>query len=126
MLKWLAAVAALAIVAAPEVVSASDIDDGVTEEQMFGVGSAGSLPPMPDCPKLTYVSFQEGTCLPTSSPLPQGTVALAIDAPCPVSGDLEMAFTTSSEMKTLLECILPKASETQIAVTDPSPRRWAA
>ncbi len=109
MFKWLAAVAAVVVVAVPGVAAASDINDGVTEEQMFGSGSAGSLSPMPDCPKLTYFSFEEGTCLPTSSPLPQGTVALATDGTCPVSEDLETAFTTSAEMKTLLECILPKA-----------------
>ncbi len=109
MFKWLAAVAAVVVVAVPGVAAASDINDGVTEEQMFGSGSAGSLSPMPDCPKLTYFSFEESTCLPTSSPLPQGTVALATDGTCPVSEDLETAFTTSAEMKTLLECILPKA-----------------
>ena len=78
---------------------------------MFGTGSAGSLTPTPDCPRLQFVTVQDDAyvCAPTSLPVPEGTVALSLDAPCPVSGNLETAFTQSSEMKTLLECILPIA-----------------
>ena len=78
---------------------------------MFGTGSAGSLTPTPDCPRLQFVTVQNDAyvCAPTSLPVPEGTVALSLDAPCPVSGNLETAFTQSNEMKTLLECILPIA-----------------
>jgi hypothetical protein len=130
MVRWFAVVAALGMLAVPGVASASDINDGITEEEMFGVGSAGSLAPLPDCPRSTYYSFEKGTCLPTSSPLPEGTVALATDATCPVSEDLEAAFTTSAEMKTLLECILPKAVDwLSYEYVDPSlvtPAEWSS
>ena len=83
----------------------------VTEQEMFGSGPSGSGNELPDCAALTYFDWNTGTCAPTSSPAPQGTVPLSYDAACPVQGDLETAFTTPGEMRTLVECILPVAEE---------------
>ncbi len=60
------------------------------------------------------------TCQQTSTPLPPGTVELATDAACPITGDLEhpdpaneevFTFTEPSQMRTFIECIIPEAIE---------------
>ena len=82
------------------------------ENVMLGVGS-GTATAHLACPVLTYNDWDTNTCLPTSSPAPQGTVAMNTDADCPITGDLEhpdpedptvFTFTVSSDMKTLVEC----------------------
>jgi uncharacterized protein len=50
-------------------------------------------------------------CSPLDAPIPAGTVVLAIDRPCPVTTDLEGAFSSSAEMATMIECILPFATQ---------------
>lgn len=88
----------------------------VSETDMFGAGATtGST--FPACPVLTYLNDELG-CSPTATPLPPQTIALATDAVCPVEGDLEhpvatdetmFTFPDPSQMKTLIECILPEA-----------------
>jgi Putative neutral zinc metallopeptidase len=92
------------------VVGASESGAPIPQDEMFGVGPSGSGPVLPDCPDGTYVYLAEGA-EPICQPLdgtPEGTIPLAVDAECPVS-DLSRAFTQSSEMKTLVECVLPTA-----------------
>src|SRR5262245_48741820 len=87
---------------------------GTPEAAMFGTGPSGTGAVIPACPVLTYVNFDNLTCVPTSTPLPPQTLPLATNVACPVDGDLEGSegaptFTQPSDMKTLLECILPTA-----------------
>ena len=89
---------------------------------MFGVGAAtGSI--MAACPVgLHAVPDATGSdwssCRPNSATPPAQTVLLATNAVCPIEGDLEhpdpnnddvYTFTDPTQMKTLLECILPEA-----------------
>lgn len=88
----------------------------IAESVMFGTGATtGSA--FPACPVLTYLN-DTLQCVPTSTPTPPQTVALATDLDCPIEGDLEhpdpnneevFTFTDPSQMKTLVECILPEA-----------------
>jgi hypothetical protein len=88
----------------------------IAETVMFGVGaSTGSV--FPACPVGTYLN-DPLQCVPTLTPTPPQTVALAVDAVCPVVGDLEhpdpdnpavFTFTEPAQMRTLAECILPAA-----------------
>ena len=88
----------------------------IAETVMFGAGTTtGSA--FPACPVLTYLN-DTLECVPTSTPTPPQTVALATDVDCPIEGDLEhpdpnneevFTFTEPSQMKTLVECILPEA-----------------
>ncbi len=85
---------------------------------MFGTGT-GTGPVLAACPVGQHLDLDAvSSCLANSTPLPPGTVELAIDADCPVEGDLEhpdpnneevFTFTEPAQMKTLLECILPEA-----------------
>jgi len=89
----------------------------ISDAEMFGVGVSGTGPQVPDCGPTTYVDLTQTplACAPASSPLPPSTSALRLDQPCPIETDLESnddgtpTFTEPSQMKTLLECILPVA-----------------
>lgn len=90
----------------------------IPESVMFGSGT-GTGPVVAACPVGQHLNREAvSSCLANSTPLPPGTVELAIDADCPVEGDLEhpdssneevFTFTEPAQMKTLLECILPEA-----------------
>ena len=94
--------------AAPQAAPPTDEVEPLTAEQIYGIGPSGSGPEAPDCAPLTVLG-EDLTCIPAATPTPPGTIALAINAPCPVTGDLEEAFTEPSQMKTLTECMLPIA-----------------
>lgn len=81
----------------------------LSDDYLFGYGPSGSLPAIPVCDFGTYFDLDVEDCLPSASQVPDGTVQLALDAGCPVSGPLEGVFTSPTEMQTLVECILPVA-----------------
>jgi len=128
MRKRLAALTAVgAVVLGGGVVGASNTNP---PDPLFGTGPSGSGPSVPDCPVGQFVTLDQSTdtfvCAIETTPVPPGAVALATDAACPVPGDLEVAgadpdgdgpqeapktFTDPTQMKTLLECILPLAVE---------------
>ena len=83
---------------------------------LFGMGVSGSRDySIPDCPTLTSVDVQDNqfVCVPTSSPMPQGTEALPLVAQCPVptGTNVEGFFTDPSQMRQLAACVLPLARE---------------
>jgi hypothetical protein len=84
-------------------------DPVLTDDYIFGYGPSGSLTAVPVCDSGSYFDFDVEDCAPTSTPVPAGTVQIALDSGCPVSGPLEGVFTTPAEMQTLVECILPAA-----------------
>ena len=110
MLELLTAVAALLRPGAPGLVSAADIDDDIPEAEMFGTGSAGSLTPTPDCPRLQFVTVQNNAyvcaprrcrCRRDGRPLPRRAMSGVGE---PGDGVHPIRW-----MKTHLECILPIA-----------------
>ena len=125
--------AAAAVVVAGGAASASNTNP---PDPLFGTGASGTGAVLPDCPDGQVVapadeSSSSFNCIPMTIPIVDGVVPLATDATCPVQGDLEhsgpdpdddtanggvngpleapMTFTDPTQMKTLLECILPIA-----------------
>lgn len=120
MFKALAAVtigAAMMTIGTSAGAAAPPNDVATVDAEMFGTGVSGSLPySIPDCPSLTQVDVDASgdnfLCVPLASPVPQSTVQLVTDgSTCTVGAgvDLEGAFTQPTQMRTLVECVLPVA-----------------
>ena len=87
----------------------------IGDDALYGVGPSGDGPAVPDCPVNTYVAADGVTSAPLALQIPNGTREVPIDAVCPVTTDLETqpngspTFTDSSQMETLLACMVPAA-----------------
>lgn len=81
----------------------------IAEAEMFGTGPSGTGPEYPECGPGAIFDTETVTCTPDPMPVPPGTIPLRTDQVCPITTDLEPAFTSAEQMGALLECILPLA-----------------